>query len=336
MNQDLGTTTRILKLELGTVPRVLIVDDDELVLARLRDLVTAAGFETFTASSGAQALKFLDETFAPIVITDLNMPDMGGLTLCRTIRQKNWPGYIYVVLLTVRDVEEDILAGLDAGADDYLSKRASSAQLLARLRTAQRILTLEHSLKTAVAEKRHQAMTDALTGAPNRRYFMRRLTRELKRANRVTGALSIMALDIDHFKAINDRHGHSAGDAVLREFVQRIGECLPQDSDWYARMGGEEFAVVLGGRTLADAGMVAEKLLKAVALPIYTAAGPLNVTVSIGVTGLEVVENRSELTVEALCHQADQLLYMSKENGRNRVTLPRLKSSTAKTHNRSA
>jgi diguanylate cyclase (GGDEF)-like protein len=227
----------------------------------------------------------------------------------------------------VRDVEEDILAGLDAGADDYLSKLTSPAHLLARLRTAQRILTLEHSLKTAVAEKSHLAMTDALTGAPNRRYFMRRLNRELKRANRVAGDLSIMALDIDHFKAINDRHGHQAGDAVLREFVQRIGECLAEDSDWYARMGGEEFAIVLGGQVLADASIVAERLRMAVALPIYTAAGPIDVTVSIGVTGLEAVVNRMEVSVEELCHQADQLLYMSKESGRNRVTLPRLQPS---------
>jgi len=116
MNQDFGTSTRVLKHDLGTAPRVLIVDDDELMVARLRDLVTAAGFGTFTAASGAQALEILEQTFAPIVITDLNMPDMSGLTLCRTIRQKNWPGYVYVVLLTVRDVEEDILAGLDAGA----------------------------------------------------------------------------------------------------------------------------------------------------------------------------------------------------------------------------
>ncbi len=141
----------------------------------------------------------------------------------------------------------DILAGLQAGADDYLSKRTSSAQLLARMRTAQRILTLEHSLKTAVAEKHRLAMSDPLTGAPNRRYFVRRLNRELKRANRVADDLSVMALDIDHFKAVNDKYGHATGDAVLRECVQRISECLPNDSDWYARIGGEEFAVVLGG-----------------------------------------------------------------------------------------
>ncbi len=321
MSEDFGTTSRILRPAFIPAPRVLLVDDDELVLARLRGLVAAAGFEVFTASSGAGALAFLETTFVPVIITDLNMPEMSGLTLCRTLRQHNWPSYIYILLLTVKDVEEDILAGLDAGADDYLSKRTSTAHLVARLRTAQRILALEQTLRNSVAEKRLLAMTDALTGAPNRRYFARRLGRELKRLARVGGDLALMALDIDHFKAINDRHGHPAGDAVLREFARRIAEGLSRDSDWYARMGGEEFAVVLSGTSLAVAGTVAEALRHAVAKPIYSAAGPINITVSIGVTDLQSLADRKGATVEALCQDADRLLYVSKESGRNRVTL---------------
>ena len=144
-----------------------------------------------TAPDAPAALALLKEQFTPIVIMDRNMPGMDGLALCRLIRKQDWPGYIYILLLTVQDAEEDILAGLDAGADDYLSKRSSSAQLLARLRTARRILTLEHSLKTAVEEKRRLSLTDALTGAPNRRYFLRHLSRELKRTHRAGGHLSL-------------------------------------------------------------------------------------------------------------------------------------------------
>jgi two-component system cell cycle response regulator len=155
MESDLGATTQVLTLDLGVLPRVLLVDDDELVLARLQEMLSAAGFDVCKATSGSEALAFLEETFAPVVITDLQMPVMDGLAVCRAIRQRTWPGYVYILLLTVQDAEEDILAGLDAGADDYLGKRMSSAQLLARLRTAQRILTLERSLKGALAAAWH-------------------------------------------------------------------------------------------------------------------------------------------------------------------------------------
>ena len=140
-------------------------------------------------------------------------------------------------------LEEEILTA-KAGADDYISKR-SGTQLLARLATARRILSLEHSLKLVIEERRRMAMTDSLTGAHNRRYFMNHMRRELKRARRLGADLSLLVCDIDHFKHINDRHGHSAGDDVLVEFVRRVQESLPREYDWCARMGGEEFAIVL-------------------------------------------------------------------------------------------
>jgi len=322
MEPDLGTTTQVLKLPFAVPPRVLLVDDDELALAALQSLVTAAGLEVATALSGAAALTSLQETFAPIVIMDLKMPDMDGLAVCRTIRQRTWPGYVYIVLLTIQDAEDDVLAGLDAGADDYMSKRMSSAHLLARLRIAQRILALEQSLKDALAEKRRLTMTDPLTGAPNRRYFKRRLSRELERMRRFGGELCLMSLDIDRFKQINDRYGHSSGDAVLQEFVRRMGQCLPRNTDWCARMGGEEFVVVLEGTNLVGAKKVAERLLEAMAAPpMRTQAGMIDVTVSIGVSGLEAAADHKELSVESLMRVADGRLYQSKENGRNRVTL---------------
>jgi two-component system cell cycle response regulator len=323
MDQDFGATTQILKVDLAIAPRVLLVDDDELVLERLQAFVAAAGFEVCTAADGAQALALLEQTFAPIVIMDLNMPQMDGLTVCRALRGRSWPGYVYIILLTSRDAEEDILTGLSAGADDYLSKRASSAQLLARLRTAQRILTLEHSLKNALAEKRQLAMTDALTGAPNRRFFMRRLSAQLERRRSIGGEVSLLVLDIDHFKQINDRHGHAAGDAVLQEFVRRMNELLRPDVDWCARIGGEEFAVVIEGATGAATGAIAERLRHSIAAsPFYTPTGNITVTVSIGVSALEAIPHRAAATVESLLQVADQHLYASKQNGRNRVTLP--------------
>lgn len=174
MDPEFGETTQTRKLDLGIAPRILLVDDDELVLGYLESLVRAAGFEVCTAPGGLEALACLERSFVPVVITDLNMPGMDGLSLCRALRQRTWPGYIYIVLLTAQNAEQDILSGLDAGADDYLSKQTSSAQLLARLRTAQRLLTLEQSLRDALTVKRGLALTDALTGAANRRYFLPR------------------------------------------------------------------------------------------------------------------------------------------------------------------
>jgi len=321
MNADIGAVTQVLSLDIGRAPNVLLVDDDALALAHLEIILTASGFEVRTATSGSAALSSLKEIFSPIVITDLKMPRLDGLSLCRAIRQESWPGYIYILLLTVQDAEADVLAGLEAGADDYLSKRMSSAQVLARLRTARRILTLEHSLKGALADKRRLALTDDLTGAPNRRYLRRRLNRELERVLRFGGNVSLMSLDIDHFKTVNDRFGHAAGDSVLQEVVKRIGRCLPRNTDWCARIGGEEFSIVLEETGLAGAKIVAERLRRAIAeSPVITRAGAVEVTVSIGVSGLDALDRRKKITLDALLNHADAYLYASKERGRDCVT----------------
>lgn len=303
-------------------PRVLVVDDDEIALEHMRDLVSAAGYEVVTATSGNSALEQLQREFAPIVILDRNMPGMDGLELCRVIRDgTHYPGYVYIMLCTAHDTEEEILAGLAAGADDYLSKRASGTQLVARLATARRIIALEHSLKHVIEERRRMAMTDALTGAYNRRYFMNHLRREIKRSRRSGGDLALVVFDIDHFKRINDRFGHAAGDSVLVEFAQRVQEVLPRESDWCARLGGEEFAAVLAETGLAGGRVVADSIRRAVAAaPVRTAAGMIDMTVSVGVSALSVF-GKSEVTVEQLLRRADDCLYFSKRQGRDRVTV---------------
>jgi diguanylate cyclase (GGDEF)-like protein len=315
--------TAIFTTTITIAPKVLLVDDDEIVIEYLKPMVEAAGFEVLTATSGEAALKGLAENFAPIVILDRNMPGMDGLEVTRAIRANIFPGYVYVMLLTVQDGEEDILAGLGAGADDYLSKRASSAQLIARLRTAQRILSLEHSLKNMVEERRRLAMTDALTGAHNRRYFLRHGGREVRRVQRFGGALSLLALDIDFFKSINDRFGHASGDLVLIEVVKRISQGLPRASDWCARLGGEEFAVVLPETDLAGAALVAERLRGSIAAkPVQLKTGnKVPVSVSIGVGGLQALGNPKAASIESLLAMADDCLYRSKADGRNRVTV---------------
>jgi two-component system, cell cycle response regulator len=322
MSEDCGDTTQILKLDLPEPPAVLIVDDDELVLARLADLVSGAGYRVHTATNGPAALRLLQSSAASVVVTDLSMPGMDGFELCHRIRQHVHPGYVYVVMLTARDDDADIIAGLEAGADDYVSKRSTSAEFIARLRTAKRVLELEFSLKDALAKKRQLAMTDPLTSLYNRRYFMRHFSRELKRAQRYGGTVSLLMLDIDNFKRINDTYGHGVGDAVLKRFSRLTCKSLQRATDWCARMGGEEFAVVLEGTTLTDARACAEKIRRSIASSsIDTSAGEIRITVSIGVSGLDSITDRRTATVQALLQHADANLYASKANGRNCVTL---------------
>ncbi len=314
-------STQTLRLDLPHAPRVLIVDDDPQVLERLEEMVAAEGYDVSTATSGAAALIALEEFPASIVITDLSMPAMNGMDLCRLIRERPSPGYVYIVLLTVKDDEKDILAGLDAGADDYLSKRTSAALFKARLRSARRILALEHSLTDALEKKRQLAMADALTGVYNRRYFMRHLGREIKRTQRFGGNVSLLLLDVDHFKRINDTYGHAVGDIVLRKLTKEIAKCLRRETDWCARLGGDEFAVVLEGTKPAEARICAEKVRQAIAdASVDTPSGSVRFTVSIGIGGCGENTHKNAGTIQELVELADANLYASKAGGRNRVT----------------
>jgi diguanylate cyclase (GGDEF)-like protein len=172
-----------------------------------------------------------------------------------------------------------------------------------------------------IDEKRRLATTDALTGANNRLYFDKHFARELKRVRRFGGPLSLLALDIDHFKSVNDRFGHGVGDEALVEFAQRIGDGLPREYDWSARIGGEEFVVVLPQTDMPGALTVAEKLRHFVAAtPFETEAGPLRLTVSIGVAALCCFPSGADPSAEDILELADKALYRSKEQGRNRVT----------------
>ena len=318
MSEDADDSTQTMEqLTLPAAPTVLIVDDDCLVLSRLRDLVAAEGYCVRTATGGMAALNALEEIPVSIVITDLNMPGMNGFELCRRIRERELPGYVYIVLLTIRDEEQDILAGLDAGADDYVSKRASAAQLTARLRSANRVLALEYSLKNALEKKHQLAMTDSLTGLYNRRYFMRHLSRELKRARRFGGNVALLLLDVDHFKRINDTHGHAAGDKVLRQLTRQISACLKRETDWCARLGGDEFAVVLEGTKVAQARAFSEKVRQLIGNNALDAsASSVRVTVSIGVGAVESAGESESITVQSLLEHADENLYISKGSRR--------------------
>jgi diguanylate cyclase (GGDEF)-like protein len=287
-------------------------------------LLQKAGYLVTLVQSGGEALQMLDIQRYSVLITDWEMPHMDGLALIRNVRQRRGEGYVYILLLTIRDGKRDVVTGLQAGADDYILKGAPPEEFLARLETARRITILERSLRNAYQENRRLATIDPLTGVRNRRYLMKYLPREYQRCRRYDHPIAVIACDLDHFKLVNDRYGHDVGDEVLREFCTRTQTHL-RESDWLSRSGGEEFIAVLPETDLAGAEVVAERIRDALAsAPIRTGAGPLAASVSIGVAAIDAPQTAGHLDHTALLSAADECLYQSKEAGRNRITGIRL------------
>lgn len=311
-------TTQLLTLP--TRPAILLVHDDEASRHLVSLHAEQQGHTVHVCTSAEAAFKRLREQFCPIVITNLNMPGMGGLALCRELRARKWPGYTYIVMLT-GDHERGAIDALEAGADDCLRKDAPPAELKARLRVAERIVTLEHRLRRTLEARARQAATDALTSLPNRRAFDRQFNAEFKRARRFSEPLSVLLIDVDRFKNINDQHGHLIGDEVLRTLASTLRSNLPRQFDILVRFGGEEFAAVLPHTDREAAVHVAERLRTAVErTSIHTAAGSLMITISIGIGLLETRASTDPFTTHDLLDEADRCLYESKRQGRNRVT----------------
>ena len=311
-------------------PAILLAEDDPVTRMLMTRFLKKAGYEVDAVGDGAAAFDKMTNRYYPILITDWEMPGMDGVALCKAMRSLQLDGYVYALLLTARDAKEHIIAGLEAGADDYLIKPVHEPELIARLNTGRRILALEHSLRAANERNRVLSITDALTGAFNRRYLMEQLPRELERCRRYAYPLSVIMCDIDHFKRINDEQGHAAGDDVLQQFVLRIQRSIRGHSDWIARYGGEEFLLVLPETEFAHGLQVAEKVRNLIReTPFTTRAGEFHVTASFGVSATGSVGPDLDLKVEGLIKVADQCLYTSKQGGRDRTTGIEIPSSRA-------
>ena len=185
-------------------PAILLAEDDPVTRMLMTRFLKKAGYEVDAVANGSEALDKMTKRYYPMLVTDWEMPEMDGIALCKAVRNMQLDGYVYALLLTARDAKEHIIAGLEAGADDYLVKPVHEPELIARLNAGRRILTLEHSLRVANQRNRILSITDALTGAYNRRYLMEQLPRELERCRRYAYPLSVLMCDIDHFKQIND------------------------------------------------------------------------------------------------------------------------------------
>lgn len=299
---------------------VLVVEDDPNYRMLLTRNLEREGYKVTCADNGIEALERLRHEFFPIVITDWMMPEMNGLELCQAIRAQAFQGYIFIIFLSALGSVEDIVSGLEAGADEYLTKPFNPAELMARLNTGRRILELERSLKEAYQRIHVLSVTDPLTGLYNRGYITNRFPEEIARACRYGRPLSLVMCDIDHFKKVNDNHGHQVGDKVLVEFAACLKRMIRPQIDWIVRYGGEEFLIFLPETGVDGAARMAERARVAVErMPIPLADGSsLNITASFGVSGFDSTP-REGSTSDFLIGQVDLRLYQAKNQGRNRV-----------------
>src|ERR1700722_18282917 len=297
---------------------ILLAEDDPVTRMLMTRFLKKAGYEVDAVADGTEALEHMTKHYYPFLVTDWEMPEMDGIELCKAVRNLQLDGYVYALLLTARNAKEHIIAGLEAGADDYLVKPVHEPELIARLNAGRRILDLEHSLRAPNQRNRILSIPDALTGAYNRRYLMEQLPREVERCRRYAYPLSVIMCDIDHFKRINDEQGHAPGDDVLQQFAARAQKILRTNSDWVARYGGEEFLLVLPETEHEAAMYVAEKIRAQIGGPLFsTRSGDIRVTASFGVASTGPEGPDLAMKVENLIKAADQCLYRSKEAGRD-------------------
>jgi two-component system cell cycle response regulator len=297
---------------------VLLVEDSRTQALKFQIMLESHGYHVRVAQNGLEAMNMLLNSQTSIVISDWIMPEMDGSELCRAIRKHDFGNYLYIILLTAKDSKNDVIEGLEAGADDYLTKPVDDAELIARLTTAERVIRLESSLKQRNREIALLSITDPLTQVFNRGYLNENLPKAFKRAVRYHQRLAILICDIDHFKRINDRYGHQAGDQVLQACVSLINDSLRKDLDWMARYGGEEFIIVLPETDLKGAIAAAERFRTSVrdmANPIGDR--DIRITASFGIAALDPETDKSWLTTDDLIRAADQCLYQAKERGRN-------------------
>jgi diguanylate cyclase (GGDEF)-like protein len=296
--------------------KVLIAEDDPISRRLLEVFLARWGYEVAIAASGTEALQALESKDAPrLAVLDWMMPGLEGVQVCRKIREHKDRPYTYILLLSARTQKVDLLRGLESGADDYLTKPFDAQELRARLHVGQRILQLQDGLMVAGAELLFRATHDSLTGISNRGVILDVLRRERSRQVRGNGSFGIVLLDVDHFKQVNDTHGHLCGDAVLQEVVHRITATV-RAYDTVGRYGGEEFLVVAPSSDASNVLGLAERIRRAVeAHPISTDAGEISITVSLGAA---VSSGAAPVDPEVMLGTADEALYRAKEGGRNR------------------
>ena len=302
--------------------RALIADDDRTTTAIVADALKRWGLEFVVAHDGMAAWQLLNSVQPPaLAVLDWMMPGFDGIELCRRVRSTPRLSGTYVILLTGRDSRSDLVAGLDAGADDYMVKPIDLEELRARVHVGIRVATLQDTLAARVDELRaahdhlaKMASTDALTGVYSRRWWFDLASNEFSRCRRYDRTFSLLVLDLDWFKVVNDTYGHDVGDTVLQQFAEMVRyQC--RTSDIVGRLGGEEFAIILPETSVEAAKTIATRLTQACReLAVESASGTVRCSCSIGMTGVR----RDDDSIEIVLRRADSALYEAKRSGRDR------------------
>lgn len=297
--------------------KVMIVEDDPISRHLLETFLSDWDYDILAVNDGTEAWETIKEskTQAPsLIISDWMMPNMNGLELCKKIREMEKHDYIYFILLTSKSERKDVIEGLDSGADDFIVKPFDHGELKSRVKIGERIINLESRIM-------EMANKDFLTGILNRRAFMERMEEEIVRSVREHKIFSLILIDIDHFKTINDSYGHQVGDLVLQKVTGRLSEIIrPYDS--LGRYGGEEFVVCSPERNMDQSAIIAERMRRnteeiKIKLPDNTLF-PIQITASFGVACfMEGIDDNTD----AIIKRADDALYRAKSEGRNRVCL---------------
>lgn len=303
---------------------ILVVDDVPVNIQLLKTYLTAEGYRVMSAKDGSEAVDKIRSEMPDLVLLDVMMPKMDGFQVCKIIKNDKETQYIPVIMVTALNELEDKLKGIDSGADDFLTKPFNKLELLARVRSLLRIKYLNDELhekvmelETAKEELRQLAITDGLTSLHNYRFFKEQLEQELNRARRHDSHVSLVMIDIDHFKHYNDSNGHPAGDMILRDIGTLLKENI-RNIDLAVRYGGEEFALVLIETKKSSAKIVAEKIRRLVEEnPFeFEENQPYGkITISTGVATFP----EDAMDFEKLVNLADQRLYLAKQAGRNTV-----------------
>lgn len=294
---------------------ILIAEDDAVSRKTLESFLKKWGHEVAVVKDGEQAWRALISDRAPrLAILDWMMPGMDGIDLCRAVRQRGSDPYTYILLLTARSQKQDIVEGIEAGADDYLAKPFAPQELRVRIRAGIRVVELQEKL-------RDQATRDSLTGVWNRRGIFDLLRRELDRSSRKHVPVGVIMSDLDHFKAINDTYGHDAGDDVLRETAIRLTSAL-RTYDCVGRYGGEEFLIFAPDCDAQATFALAERMRLSIGRkPMAVSRADLSVSASFGAASFDGVTGED---AEMIIRAADKALYLAKQQGRNRTELAQL------------
>jgi two-component system cell cycle response regulator len=296
--------------------KVLIAEDNAVSARILKKNIKDWGYEVVMADDGKKAWSALKKEDIKLAVLDWIMPEVSGIQLCQKIRENDHKAededYTYIILLTAKDEQTDLIKGFSAGADDYITKPFHQLELKARLKTGKRIIDLQKQLQ-------EQASRDTLTGLWNRKRMYRILDKEINRSQRDNLPIAIIMVDIDKFKSINDKNGHQFGDLVLQKAAKILKKSV-RNYDEICRYGGDEFLAILPNCSSARAIKIAERLRKNISRHCISSEGvTLEITCSLGSASLENLSK--DISTEKLVQAADEALLKAKQKGRNCVVI---------------